>query len=141
MKKISILIPALMLMMFWSCSREKFVVPGEASKSVDGTWKIVKALRNGTDLTSRFDFSHFSITFKDSSYSIDSLVPFAVEKNGTYRLDDPQYPFRMYIKQQDSSEKPIDIQYPFTDGVRSIVISFSPGCTSNTYQYTLQKIN
>lgn len=124
-----------------SCQRENIVAPKEATKTINGTWKVIKALRNGTDLTSRFDFSHFQISFQDSVYQLDSLVPFPVNTNGQFYLDDPKYPFKIYLKEQDSSYKTLNMEFPIANGVRNIVINFSPGCSSNTYQYTLQKVN
>lgn len=132
----------LIMAMLFSCHREDFPTNyHESVKSLNGTWKIVDAVRNGTDLTSRFDFSHFKITFSDSSYAIDSLVPFVVSQNGKYHLDDPGYPFKIYFETQNDSAKELDLEYPIVNGARNIILTFSPGCSSNTYTYTLQKVN
>lgn len=140
MKKISLLITLLVLIAS-SCKRETITAPQEADKSIDGTWKIIKAVRNGTDLTSRFDFSRFSIRFEDSTYVIDSLVPFVVESSGSYHVDDPKYPFKIIFKEKGQEPKTLNMEFPITGGVRNIILNFSPGCSSNTYQYTLQKSN
>ncbi len=66
------------------------IAPSEPVKSLSGNWQIIKATRNGTDLTARFDFSQFRIRFADSTYTIDSLVPFIVSRSGKMGLfDDP----------------------------------------------------
>jgi len=136
----------LLVLLLWvftllSCHRETVVTPIESTKLLNGTWKITKALRNGTDLTSRFDFSGFKIVFQDSTYTLDSLVPFPVTENGAFHLDDPKYPFKLFLKAGDGDYKELNMDYPINAGVRNIIISFSPGCSSNTYQYTLQKVN
>lgn len=140
MKKTRLLIFLLVIIGF-SCKRETITTPQEADKSIDGTWKIVKAIRNGTDLTSRFDFSHFRIQFQDSTYVIDNLVPFVVESNGTYHVDDPKYPFKIIFSEKGEASKTLNMEFPITGGVRNIILNFSPGCTANSYQYTLQKSN
>ncbi|MDE1192993.1 MAG: DUF5004 domain-containing protein [Arachidicoccus sp.] len=142
MKLIKIFSFLLVLILFSNCHREDFLQHNrESVKSITGTWKIINAVRNGTDLTDRFDFSRFKITFSDSSYIVDNSVPFIVTQNGTYHLDDPQYPFKIYFETPDNFTKELDFKYPTTNGVRNIVLTFSPGCSSNSYTYTFQKIN
>ena len=126
---------------FFACKPEQLLAPSEPAKSLTGNWQIIRATRNGTDLTNRFNFSQFSIYFTDSSYSIDSLVPFIVSRNGKWAFDDPSYPFTLRLQPTDSSAKTSSIQYPVTGGQRNLLITFSPGCNLNTYQYTLQKLN
>lgn len=141
MRNIKNILLLLALCSYLACQREVGIKPLESTKTLNGTWKITKALRNGTDLTQRFDFSGFKIVFQDSLYTLDSLVPFPVSANGSFQLDDPQYPFRIYFKEKGKEVKKLDMEFPVRQGVRNIIISFSPGCTSNTYQYTLQKVN
>jgi hypothetical protein len=102
---------------------------------------IIKATRNGTDITNRFDFSHFRINFSDSTYTIDSLVPFIVSKRGKWAFDDPTYPFNISFTATDSAAKSSPLLYPVTAGQRNVILTFSPGCALNSYQYTLQKAN
>lgn len=141
MKKFRFLWIALLAAVLFSCQREMVPVPMESSKTLNGTWKVVKAVRNGTDLTNRFDFSGFKIVFQDSLYTLDSLVPFPVSTNGSFHLDNPAYPFKLYLKEAGSDYKTLSMQFPIAGGVRNIIFSFSPGCTGNTYQYTLQQVN
>jgi hypothetical protein len=126
---------------FFSCKVEHATPPNEPLKNITGAWGIIHATRNGTDLTSSFDFSHFRIVFTDSSYAIDSLVPFIVNRNGKWVFDDPQYPFNLIFTPTDSPTVRAPFLFPVTGGVRNIVLTFSPGCPSNAYQYTLQKVN
>lgn len=116
--------------------------PTEPVKSITGTWEIVDASENGTDLMKWFDFTKFRITFSDSTYTIDSLVPFMVKTNGKWALNDPQYPFSITLTPSDSS---MGVQssfgYPVVGGVRNMILTFSPGCPQNSYQYTLQPVN
>ena len=46
-----------------SCKVEEIAPVAEAPKDISGSWKIIKATRNGTDITSTFDFSQFRIHF------------------------------------------------------------------------------
>lgn len=124
-----------------ACTTERIAAPAESVKTITGTWKILQASRNGTDLTTRFDFSQFTITFSDSSYTIANPVPFIVSNNGTWHFDDPSYPFNISLTATDSATKTTGLLYPVVNGKRNMVVSFSPGCTSNAYQYTLQQNN
>lgn len=126
---------------FFACKPEMLAVPSEPVKNLSGNWQIIKATRNGTDLTTRFDFTHFRIHFTDSSYTIDSLVPFIVSRSGKWKFDDPTYPFAISFQATDSSARTSPLQYPVVGGQRNLLITFSPGCSLNTYQYTLQKAN
>ncbi|MDR0792987.1 MAG: DUF5004 domain-containing protein [Chitinophagaceae bacterium] len=142
MKLIKIFSFFIVLMLFGNCRRENLLQNGgESTKLITGTWKIIDVSRNGTDLIGRFDFSHFRITFSDSAYTLDSLVPFVVAQNGTYHLDDPQYPFKIYFQTQNNAAQELNFQYPVINGVRNIILAFAPGCSSNNYTYTLQKVN
>jgi hypothetical protein len=125
----------------WACKPERLVAPGEPVKALSGSWQIIKATRNGTDLTNRFDFSKFRIHFTDSSYTIDSLVPFIVAGNGKWAFDDPTYPFQLSFVAADSGKKSAPLLYPVSAGQRNVIMTFSPGCGLNSYQYTLQKAN
>ena len=125
----------------FACKPEHLIIPSEPIKDVSGNWQIIKATRNGTDLTARFDFSHFRIRFSDSSYTIDSLVPFIVSKNGKWAFDNPNYPFYLSFTAMDSAARTSPLLYPVVNGQRNLIITFSPGCSLNSYQYTLQKAN
>ena len=124
---------------FFSCRTEKLDLLNEPIKNVDGNWKIIKVTRNGTDLTSRFDFSAFRISFKDSSYTLSNPVPFLVSTNGTWRFNDPAYPFQIALTAKDSTAKVSSILYPVVGGKRNMILTLSPGCSLNAYQYTLEK--
>ena len=140
MKKFLCILGCLLLLTFFSCKKENVVIEDEPVKDISGSWKIIKALRNGTDLTNRFKFDDFRITFNDSTYTVSNLVPFITSKDGTWRFDDPTYPFEITFTSAGEAKKST-LLYPVVDGVRNMVISFSPGCTLNTYKYTLQKDN
>src|SRR5690606_25141508 len=107
------------------------------------TWHIKKATRNGTDITEKFDFSDFHIQFReDGTFQIHNPVPFIVKKNGSYRLDDPQYPFRVSFV-EEGNDVPVvsDFEYPIVAGQRALTLSFQVGCVHNTYRYTVVKMN
>jgi hypothetical protein len=115
--------------------------PEEALKEIDGTWKIVAVTRNGLDITQLMDFTQFRIRFnQDNTYAIDHYLPFAVKTNGTWNLDDPQYPFNLKMTESESGEAVTSVfNYPVVGGKRQIILSFAPGCKNNIYSYTFEK--
>ncbi len=129
-----------LILMMGSCKVEE-IVKNEATKEIRGSWHISKATRNGTDITDKFDFSDFRITFlEDGSYQLGQPVPFIVSQNGRYALDDPQYPFQIKFDQgNQSGETTSAFDYPIVDGQRILTLTFSTGCATNTYRYTLKR--
>jgi hypothetical protein len=147
LKIVNILLFVLMLLVWTGCKTENVNPVTESVKDLTGTWRIVKANRNGTSLLPLVDsnyinFNKFSIIFKDGSYTLVNPLPFIVSQNGTYSLDNPQYPFTITFKQTGSTT-PIStaFTYPIVNGVRILTLVFSPGCPQNTYSYSLQKVN
>ncbi len=141
MKIAQYLVLILFVIAFSACRVEKLDVPFEPTKDVNGNWKITKVTRNGTDLTTRFDFSAFRINFQDSAYTLTNQVPFLVNTNGTWRFDDPAYPFKIALTARDSATKTSLLIYPIVAGKRNMILTISPGCALNSYQYTLEKAN
>ncbi|MFX1707301.1 DUF5004 domain-containing protein [Chitinophaga sp. CC14] len=138
---ICLLMPILVLFIN-SCHRNEILVP-EPVKDIAGEWRIVKAARNGVDITTLTDFTKFRIRFTtDLQYTIENPLPFIVSKNGSYALDDPKYPFRISFSQTGISN-PVSttFTYPVVNGKRNINFTFSPGCAANTYDYTLERLN
>lgn len=121
-----------------SCKTEEIAVE-ESAKQIHGSWRIAEATRNGTDITDKFDFSTFTITFQeDGTYQLGQPLPFIVSRNGTYTLDDPQYPFQIKFEQEiGDGAVSSDFDYPIVEGKRNLSLTFSSGCASNTYRYTL----
>lgn len=113
----------------------------EPLKDVSGTWKVMSVSRNNIDITSDMDFSQFAIHLEESgSYHIDNYLPFIVSKDGTWKVDDPRYPLKLIFTengQSDSTE--IEINYPITNGKRSLTIEFSPVESCNMYKYSLSR--
>jgi len=116
-------------------------VTDESIKAIEGVWKINKATRNGLDITDLMDFSKFRIRFnQDNTYSIDNYLPFAVKTNGTWTLDDPQYPFNLSFTETGSASAITSVfDYPIVNGKRHIVLTFIPGCKNNIYTYSFVK--
>ncbi|MDR1121922.1 MAG: DUF5004 domain-containing protein [Dysgonamonadaceae bacterium] len=115
----------------------------ESAKNIDGTWKIIKVTRNSTDITALMDFSRFHISFheEDNTYTIDNYLPFLVKSNGTWSLDDPQYPFNLVFEETSGERFVSGFNYPVVNGKRQISLSFSPGCKNNIYTYVFEKEN
>jgi hypothetical protein len=116
-------------------------IPEESEKNIAGLWKIVKATRNDADITALMDFSNFSIKFNaDNTYAVENYLPFAVKENGTWSLDDPQYPFYLTLNENNAPEAlALNFNYPVVNGKRIISLSFSPGCHSNVYTYIFER--
>lgn len=124
-----------------SCKRKDILVP-EQAKDIAGEWRITKVMRNGVDITTLADFTQFRIRFtSDLQYAIENPLPFLVNKNGSYSMDDPKYPFRITFSQTGGTAVSSTFTYPVVNGKRNMNFSFSPGCAANTYQYTLEKVN
>jgi hypothetical protein len=129
----------LSLAILTSCKVEHLAPAKEAPKDISGNWVVVAATRNGTDLTALVDFSQFKLNFNQGKYTLVNRLPFLVSQNGTYSLDDPQYPFQISFTQTGSTAVATAFTYPIVNGVRQLTLTFSPGCTNNTYVYTFQK--
>lgn len=125
-----------------ACSRKEIAVP-EQVKDISGEWRITKAMRNGADITSLADFTQFRIRFTpDKQYTIENPLPFMVTGNGSYALDDPQYPFRITFRQTGTDAAvSTGFTYPVVNGKRNLNFTFSPGCAANTYLYTLERVD
>lgn len=115
----------------------------EAPKQLDGTWQLKTVVRNGTDITENMDFSRFRLILRsDSTYVIENYLPFIVRKAGTWSTDDPTYPFFLTFREEETSEQAqTEITYPIVNGKRRITLTISPGCTSNSYIYSFEKID
>lgn len=115
----------------------------EIPKSLDGVWQLKTVSRNGIDITKAMDFSQFKLNLKnDGSYTMENYLPFAVKKEGKWRIDDPQYPFNLFFLEQESTEEVgVSLKYPIIEGKRIISIDLSPGCDRNSYQYVFEKID
>ena len=124
-----------------SCKTEKVLPQKEALKDITGSWQVIKATRNGTDLTSIIDFSAFKINFASGGYTLVNKLPFLVDKDGAFMLDDPEYPYKITFTAAGKTPIATAFTYPIVNGKRQLSLTFSPGCTNNSYVYVLQKVN
>jgi hypothetical protein len=132
---------ALPLLLASSCKVENINPVNESVKDISGSWKVIKATRNGADLTGIVDFSQFRVNFNAGAYTLSNNLPFIVSQNGNYSLDNPQYPFRITFTATGGAPVSTIFNYPIVNGVRILTVTFSPGCAQNAYVYTLQKVN
>lgn len=114
----------------------------EVPKQLDGKWQLKTVVRNGTDITEVMDFSQFRLIMnKDNTYTLENYLPFIVKKNGTWKTDDPTYPFFLTFQEEGVTwEAKIEITYPIVQGKRHITLTVSPGCSSNSYVYSFEKV-
>lgn len=129
-----------------SCDTFKDDEPGhpkESMKEVSGAWRVIKASRNGTEITKLMDFTKFTLILNDDhSYTLQDRLPFLVNADGTWSVDDPQYPLRLMFNETGSAGEVVAmLHYPVVNGKRQISLSFSPGCLSNIYTYVFEKVS
>lgn len=125
-----------------SCkSEQEFFLEG-TPRNIEGAWRISKAARNGADLTPFFHFNDFRLhILPGNAYEIENPLPFLVSKDGTWTFDDPTFPSKISFTEEGSTAPATSaFLYPIVGGRRMISISFSPGCSANTYEYTLERI-
>ncbi len=147
--KALVLLPVVMgiMMLAASCKTEKLAPDfTEPVKDISGTWKVVGATVNGNDIIKNIpdymtQISAFSISFKDGKYALQGLVPFIVSLDGSYTLSDPQYPTEISFAPSGGTAVTTGFTFPVTQGKRQVRLTFNPGCSTNTYIYTLSKIN
>lgn len=143
--RIVFLMTILSVMIGSSCKTEKTQIVTETVKDISGSWKIVKVVRDGTDITmyNGLDFSQFRVNFSNNTYALVNKLPFIVSQDGTYTLNDPQVPTQITFTPAGSAAVTTTFDYPITVGVRTINLTFTanPGCNNNSYVYSLQKAN
>lgn len=143
---------ALLLMAFigmWSACKTSDLI-AEPAKNIEGVWKVDKIIRNNQEITERVNADAFQLTFQrdtaqggtSGNYSIVNGAPFVVSNDGTWALNDPAYPFYLSFT-PDSKGNPVQVKFyfPVVQGQNRIKLVFSPGCTSNTYEYLLKKVD
>jgi hypothetical protein len=139
--QINLLLIAVVIILMASCKTEKPLSVAEPVKDITGSWQVVRATRNGTDLTGIIDFTKFRVNFKAGAYNLENKLPFLVDADGQYSLDDPKYPFKITFTATGGTAVATPFTYPIVNGKRQLTITFSPGCPNNSYVYVLQKTN
>lgn len=145
MKKIykakHLLLLMLIVLLAASCKTEKVLPQKEALKDISGNWQVIKASRNGTDITGIVDFTQFRVSFEAGAYKLVNKLPFLVNQDGSFALDDPEYPFKITFTAAGGTPVSTAFTYPIVNGKRQLTLTFSPGCVNNSYVYVLQKAN
>lgn len=139
-----ILLPVIAVIMIVSCKREKELLL-EPVKDLNALWRINKVTRNDADITQFIDSTGFRLMLSaDNTYTLQgNNIPFvANDAAGTWSLDDPQYPYNITFKPTDSTNTfSGKVATPVAQGERTLSITFSPGCRSNAYVYTFEKVH
>ena len=140
--KLVFFILLVLVVSLYSCKIEK-ETSGEPVKGLNGKWRVARVIRNAEDITPTVDSTGLRLTLlDDNSFTIENNnIPFVANENGTWLLDDPAYPFHISFKAKDSITIGVaDLSVPVEMGKRKMLITFSPGCNSNKYIYTLESI-
>ncbi|RYU87303.1 DUF5004 domain-containing protein [Mucilaginibacter terrigena] len=136
-----VLLLLMVVLMAASCKTEKVLPQQEALKDVSGSWQVISATRNGTDLAALVDFTQFRISFDGTGYKLTNKLPFIVNQDGVFTLDDPQYPYKITFTATGGTAVSTAFTYPIVNGKRQLSLTFSPGCSNNSYVYVLQRVN
>ena len=137
-----LLLLLLAIVFFTSCQTTKEALT-EPQKNLNGTYKIIKITRNTVDITQYVDSTGFRLTLaNDNTYTLQSNnIPFIVNSNGKFSIDDPQYPYNLSFTPTDSTKTFVgSIGTPVSQGLRNLEVTFSPGCHANSYVYTFEKL-
>lgn len=121
-------------------TKESFTEP---VKDLNGTYRITNVVRNSVDITQWVDSSGFRLMMmSDNTYTLQgNSIPFLVNSNGKWSVDDPQYPYNLTFNPTDSTNAFTGrIGTPVSKGQRGMQVTFSPGCPNNSYVYTFEKI-
>ncbi|SRR5258706_7660576 len=141
LRKLSL--PFIVVVTMSSCTTKKEVLV-EPVKDLNALWRIQTVTRNETDITQFIDSVGFRLTLSsDNTYTLQgNNIPFLVNAAaGTWSVDDPQYPHNITFKPTDSTNAFTgSIATPVAQGNRTLNITFSPGCHSNAYVYTFEKV-
>ncbi|MCC8425812.1 DUF5004 domain-containing protein [Mucilaginibacter sp. UR6-11] len=140
-RHLSLLLIMAVVLLASACKTEKVLPQKEALKDISGNWQVIKATRNGTDLTAIVDFSQFRLNFTNGNYTLQNKLPFLVDQNGSFSLDDPQYPYKITFIATGKQPVSTAFTYPIVNGKRQLSLTFSPGCANNSYIYVLQQVN
>ncbi|KKX50878.1 DUF5004 domain-containing protein [Sphingobacterium sp. IITKGP-BTPF85] len=105
--------------------------------------EVVELTRNGEDVGKRMDLTNFKINFNaDGTYTLADQLPFIVAAPGKYVFNDPQFPFSLILTPDDEKKDiPLKFQFPVKAGKRQLSLTFSLGCSSNTYQFNFERVN
>lgn len=117
---------------------------GETTVDLQGTWKITRVFRNDVEMTEAFDFSGFELQLQmdgsgPSGFSVNnSGAPFVVLENGNWAYDDNTYPTAIVFTAGGDTETVFFAQPPISTGT-TFSITFSVGCSDNSYTYVFAK--
>ena len=129
--------------MFTGCEDDlSSITSQEAFKDITGSWQVIELKRNGEDLSERMALADFRMDFKDDgTYSLAEELPFITRGKGNYALNDPQFPFSLLLSTEQQENHTVKFQFPVVKGQRQLSLTFSLGCTSNSYEYILERVN
>jgi len=114
----------------------------EAIKDITGSWQVIQLKRNGEDLSERMALTDFRMDFKqDGTYVLAKELPFLTQGSGNYALNDPQFPFSLILSSEQQESHTVKFQFPVVQGQRQLSLTFSLGCSSNSYEYTFERVN
>lgn len=116
----------------------------EQEVDISGAWTISTVIRNGEDISDKFDFSGFSLSLNmngemPTTYEIQNGgAPFPVISSGSWSFDDNVYPTLMTLTNTEGASQ-ISFDRAPISGNTTMEIEFQLGCSENSYKYTLSK--
>ena len=104
-------------------------------------YAATEALKD-VDITKEMDFTQFALHMNsDGTFHIDNYLPFVVERDGVWSIDDARHPQRITFQETGvQGDVQADFSYPIVEGRRSLSINLSPGCDKNKYTYTMERV-
>ena len=109
-------------------------------KELCGVWTLGSIGQNDqNDPLATMDVSSFRLTLNaDHTYTVDNSLPFIVEENGTWEVDNRLLPTKIIFRETGSHESAaVEIPYPYSvqDGQPRVTIAVSEGCELNRLSY------
>ena len=114
---------------------------------INGSWKLFSISRDGEDLSSKINFTDFTLELSNGDFNLNSsTIPFPTLKttgsafsSGSWSFNDDIYPTHIQFT-NGSDVVPVKLAYPaYGTNNSSLVLEFSLGCSANIYSYQFKK--
>ena len=133
--------------MFLACNDDITIPEGaleEHVMDIRGEWQLKIVRQNKDDISQRMNFSDLTLHLEMDSkgptdYQIETAgLPFVILEDGTWSVDDVSYPTAITFNTSNASATVL-LDRPPISGGDFLSMSFSLGCSENTYVYEFIK--